>query len=228
MNVNKEENMRKLVMGMFVGVAGAALLLQGCSVFGVRDTPMPDYKVLTKANDGDVEVREYKEMMVAKTSVKAEYKDAQSIMFKRLANYIFGENSGDEEIGMTAPVIQEDTKKEGENIGMTAPVFQNKVGDTWEMTFVMPARYTMETLPKPVDPNITIELLPPKTTATLRFSGFLSEGNIEEHKRELRKWVEASTYKAVSSYRSAGYDAPFTIPFLRRNEILVDVVPKDQ
>ena len=216
--------MKKFVIGLTVGLAGVALLMQGCSVFGVRDTPMPDYEVIKKTEGKDIEVRQYKEMIVAKTSVKAEYKDAQSIMFKRLAGYIFGKNASDEEIGMTAPVIQKDSK-EGENIGMTAPVFQNKTGDTWEMTFVMPARYTMETIPKPVDPTVVLEKEPPKTTAALRFSGFLSEDNIEEHKAELKQWVRASGYKEVSAYRSAGYDAPFTIPFLRRNEVLVDVVP---
>lgn len=215
--------MKKIAIGMAIGLAGAALLTQGCSVFGVRNTPMPDYKVLAQAGDDNVEVRQYNEMIVAKTSVKGEYKESQSIMFRRLAKYIFGKNASDEEIGMTSPVIQKDAKKDGGSIGMTAPVFQNKQGDKWEMTFVMPARYTMETLPKPADSNITIEQLPPKTTAALRFSGFLSEDNVETRKKELKKWVQSNGYEEVSSYRSAGYDAPFTIPFLRRNEVLVDV-----
>lgn len=205
-----------------------AAFLPGCSVFGVRDTPQPDYQTIKKVKADDIEIRQYKPMLIAKTPVNS-MDDGTNSAFRRLANYIFGDNTTKTEIGMTSPVVRsKQGERDGEKIGMTAPVYRQQNTDgKWEMSFVMPSRYTMETIPKPVDPKITLEKVPARTVAVLRFSGFLSKSNVDEKTKELKKWVDQSQYRAISSYRNAGYDPPLTIPFLRRNEILVDVELKN-
>lgn len=205
-----------------------AALLPGCSVFGIRDTPQPDYQTVKSVKANDIEIRQYEPMLIAKTPVNGMDKGTNTA-FRRLANYIFGQNTTKTEIGMTAPVVRaKQDDRGGEKIGMTAPVYrQQNTNGQWEMSFVMPSRYTMETIPKPVDPKITLEKIPARTVAVLRFSGFLNKANVDEKTRVLKKWVERSPYRAVSSYRNAGYDPPLTIPFLRRNEILVDVALKN-
>ena len=205
-----------------------AAFLPGCSVFGIRDTPQPDYQTIKKVKADDIEIRQYEPMLVAKTPVTS-MDEGTNTAFRRLANYIFGQKTTKTEIGMTAPVVRSKQEaRDGEKIGMTAPVYRQQNTDgQWEMSFVMPSRYTMETIPKPVDSKITLEQVPARTVAVLRFSGFLNKENVDEKTRALKKWVAQSPYRAISSYRNAGYDPPLTIPFLRRNEILVDVALKD-
>ncbi|MEM1349702.1 MAG: heme-binding protein, partial [Myxococcota bacterium] len=194
------------------------LAASGCSVFGARDTPMPDYTVLSSSDEGSIEVRQYDEMIYATTRVEGapSYRKASNEGFRRLARYIFGDNVGEEDIGMTAPVVQE---QGGEDIGMTAPVVQNaeREGEVWVMSFIMPERYTMETLPKPVDPQVEVELVPGRTVAALRFSGRVDARRITEREEQLLKWVRANGYEAIREPQVARYDGPSTLPMFRRN-----------
>ena len=215
----------KIVLPLAAGI-GLGFLLIKSSVFGSRDTPEPDYTTIAKLGaEEEAEIRQYRPMILASTAVEAtSYKDASGKAFRRLADYIFGSNVQDEEIGMTAPVYQKAQARDGEEIGMTAPVFQNKKdGTQWVMSFVMPKRYTMETLPKPKDDAIDLEKVPAKTLAVLRFSGSLDEKLAAKKTRELEALLARSPWKPLSPARSAGYDPPFTIPFFRRNEVLIEV-----
>lgn len=121
---------------------------------------------------------------------------------------------------MTAPVIQQ---QKGEEIAMTAPVLQEQQEGKWVMTFVMPETFTLETIPIPEDPKIQINKVKGKKIAVLRYSGSLGNDAIKTRSKELQDWLNQNGYKSLSSPRSAGYDPPFTIPFLRRNEIHIDV-----
>jgi DNA gyrase inhibitor GyrI len=87
----------------------------------------------------------------------------------------------------------------------------------------MPAGFTLNTLPQPVDTLITIRQVRSKKVAVIRFSGFLAQENIEENAKNLPTWIDTKGYLALSSPRSAGYDPPWTIPFLRRNEVQIDI-----
>ena len=207
------------------GLVSVMAMLPGCSVFGVRTAPEPDYTVTHQVDSEPIEVRRYEETLVATTQVRADsYDKASRVGFRRLADYIFGENRSDEEIGMTAPVFQRMEPREGEEIGMTAPVLQSQEREgVWRMSFVMPARYTRQTLPEPMDPAIEIESLPAREVAVIRFRGRLRPENVEEAAEELRRWIQQSPYQATSAPRAAGYDPPYTLPPLRRNEVLIEV-----
>ena len=200
-------------------LGGITLALEaGCSTFGIRTVEQARYKVLSR--DGKFEIRQYADALVAETVVNADYREAQNIAFRRLAGYIFGKNKRREQIPMTAPVIQE---RASERIAMTAPVLQEKSEHGWRMTFVLPARYTLQTLPEPLDPDVVIRQQSGRRIAVLRYSGSLSEAAMNARAQELARWLVQKGLKAVSEPRLAGYDPPWTLPFLRRNEIHVDI-----
>ena len=194
------------------------VLLAGCSVFGIRTADEPKYQVLS--DYGHIQVRHYSAMIVAQTEVNADYKNSSSQGFQRLAGYIFGGNKKQQKIAMTAPVIQE---QEAENMAMTAPVIQQKSGSVWLMAFVLPKGYSVSTAPAPLDPAVVIQEIPGKKVAVIQYSGRLSELGIEEKSEELKNWLTKQGYQAISPSRSAAYDPPWTLPFLRRNEIHIDI-----
>jgi hypothetical protein len=194
------------------------LFLAGCSLFGIHSYEEAGYTV--QEDHGSIQIRQYKPLLVAQTEVAANYDDASGKAFRRLFNYISGENKKQQKIVMTAPVIRE---RQNEEITMTAPVFQQKSGQTWLMSFVLPSEYTMTTAPIPLDSSVAIKEQPSKKVAVLSYSGFLSEQGIEEKTHELTSWLAEKSYKSISSARSAGFDPPWTLPFLRRNEVHIDI-----
>lgn len=202
-----------------VAAAMISILFTGCTVFGIRTVEQARYTVLLE--DEGVEIRQYDDFIVAETIVEAEYDEASSIGFRRIAGYIFGKNKQKEKISMTAPVLQE--QEAGEKISMTAPVLQEKAGASWRMSFVMPAKYTMETLPQPIDPKVILKEVKGSKVAAIRYKGVLSEDNTAKKTKELQRWLEENDYRELSKPRSAGYDPPWTIPFLRRNEVHIDI-----
>jgi len=196
----------------------SSLLLAGCSVLGNRSAPEPPYTVLQ--SDGEYEVRRYEPMIVAETVLNGDYRSTSGKAFGKLSSYIFGSNRLNTEIGMTSPVLQERT---GEKIGMTAPVIQEKEGDAWAMSFVLPPEYTLENAPEPLDADVLLREIPGARVAVIRFSGLHAEKNIEKHAGRLLLWLNRQGYRAVSSPRAASYDPPWTIPFLRRNEVMITI-----
>ena len=125
----------------------------------------PTYQLT--ASTGAIEIRDYDPRLVATVAVSGPRKDAIRSGFKILADYIFGNNTTASNISMTAPVEQ----SQGEKISMTAPVEQQIDGMDWRITFTMPSQYTIDTLPKPMNQSIQIELVPAKTQAAITFSG---------------------------------------------------------
>ena len=204
-----------------------ALFTTGCSTFGIRNSEMPDYEVLMK--EGNKEIRYYEPYIVAKTTVQGEFKEAQSAAFRILAGYIFGANEKQQEISMTAPVVQKPAA-ERETIPMTAPVIQRPSEDGWVMTFMMPSNYTLEDLPNPIDKRVILEAVPARYTAALRYTWLGSKARNDEKAAELQAWLAGlKGYEPISPPMYAGYDPPWTLPFLRRNEIMIEVkmVPED-
>ena len=208
-------------MGFKVLTVLLSLTQVGCSIFGSRSEETPQYEVVLK--DGDKEIRRYRSYIVAKTEVQGEYKEAQNAAFRILADYIFGNNRAQAKIAMTAPVEQREAAT-SEKIAMTAPVEQTKSERGWVMTFMMPSKYTAETLPEPNDPRVQFEKIEAKMVAVIQYSGSRSEKANQEKADQLKSWVQTlKAYDIVSASRSAGYDPPWTLPPFRRNEMHFDV-----
>jgi len=178
-----------------------------------------EYTVIRQ--DGDIEIREYADAIIAETVVDDKFEDAGNRAFRKLFGYIGGDNRSQSEIAMTAPVSQE---KRSEKIAMTSPVGQQKSGDGWAVSFMMPASYTMETIPQPTDPSVVIRQIPAHRVAAIRYSGFWSEEKYQEHLEELNVWIKNENQEVAGQPVWARYNAPFTPWFMRRNEILIPVM----
>lgn len=168
------------------------------------------------------EVRRYEPMLVAETELDAQAEEPTTRAFKTLAAYIFGKNEKRRDIGMTAPVIT-DGKRARETIGMTAPVLVDQDAGPGRMAFVMPSRFTLETLPRPVADNISIREVPERLVAAISFSWYATTSRREQKARELLSMLERDGLTPKSAPVYAGYNPPFSVPFLMRHEILVEV-----
>lgn len=123
---------------------------------------------------------------------------------------------------MTAPVSQEAV---GEKIEMTAPVGQQRSGEKWQISFMMPASYTMQTIPRPVDPKVSLREVPARRMAVIRYSGFWSEEGYSRNKAMLESWIKEKGLETTGDPIWARYNAPFSLWFLRRNEVMIQLVP---
>ena len=184
----------------------------------VMATEEAKYAVLEK--DGHFELRQYEPCIVAETLVDGDFDEVGNAGFRRLFRYISGDNQTKLPISMTAPVTQE---MRSEKISMTAPVTQQKAGNDWSIAFVMPAEYTMDSLPTPNDGRITLREIPARLVAVITYSGTWSESRYEEHKAMLDMMMSKRKLKTAGEYIYARYNPPFTPWFLRRNEVLVPV-----
>jgi hypothetical protein len=184
-----------------------------------RGVKEPDYRIIEQKKD--YEIREYGSYVVAEVEIKGGYEDALNRGFNVLASYIFGNNLKKEEMEMTTPVTSE---PKPQKIGMTAPVTQEFSGENSVISFVMPTKYTLETLPVPNDRNISFRLIEPKKVAVKRKSGYASKEKMLRAQRELEDLLKKDGVKIVSDFRYAQYDPPFTPPFMRRNEVMVDIL----
>jgi len=176
------------------------------------------------------ELRAYKPMIIAETRVGGDMDDAGTAGFRVIANYIFGNNtpsdvpsdtsseSAKNKINMTAPVSM---KLESEKISMTAPVSMQAKNGQWLVHFVMPDKYTLSTLPKPNNPAVVIKEVPARNYAAIRFSGFAGPIKVDRKIAELMAWLKEKGITPISEPEMARYDAPWVLPFLRRNEIMI-------
>ena len=176
------------------------------------------YSVAKK--DNQFEIRDYAPHILAETVVEGTLEEAGNKAFNRLFRYISGDNRARNKVAMTAPVSQEST---GEKIKMTAPVEQQRVQERWAVSFMMPATYTLEALPAPDDPKVTLRQVPARRIAAVRYSGFWSEKNYLQNKLELESWIHEQGLTIAGDPVWARYNPPFTPWFLRRNEILIPV-----
>ncbi|MGF1500435.1 MAG: heme-binding protein [Paracoccaceae bacterium] len=198
----------------------AGLLAAGCSVFGGAAAPEPSYTVVRA--EPPFEIRDYPALTVVQTTVERGYDGAINQGFGRLFDYISGANSGSREIAMTAPVLTE-PETAGETIAMTAPVLTEESGAAWTTSFVLPEGMDLETAPQPTDPAVRLARIPPRRLAVVRFSGFFSEGNIAENRQRLAGWLAEQGAQVAGDWQAAGYNPPWTLPWGRRNEVLVPI-----
>jgi len=197
-----------------------AVALAGCSVVGIRaGTEEPVYALLATL-DGDVEIRRYEPRLAAQTTVSS---NNSSEAFRILAGYIFGKNKPADEIAMTAPV-EVRPQSEGEKIAMTAPVsVQEGDGDGMRMRFFLPSDLTLETAPRPLDDRINLVELPAQTIAVMAFTDFWGQRESGDAANRLLDVLRASPWTPTGPVVAYYYDPPWTIPFLRRNEVAVPV-----
>ena len=168
------------------------------------------------------ELRAYEPMIVAETRVSGTLDEASRAGFKIIAGYIFGDNTSsssvNDKISMTAPVSMQ---LQPEKINMTAPVSMQQNDGQWLVHFVMPEKYTLDTLPTPNNPAVKLRELPAHNYAVIRFSGFTGAIKVDKKITELMTWLRDKGIKPISEPEMARYNAPWSLPFMRRNEIMV-------
>jgi hypothetical protein len=192
----------------------ALLLVSGCSVFGIRSgTEEPHYTVIHQAEG--FEIRRYGPRVEMSTVLASDENEARYQGFRRLAGYIFGANKARAKIAMTAPVAQN-----AEKIAMTAPVAEARdAGGRWRIAFYAPSTYTLATMPIPDDPTVELRSVPGMTVAVRRFSGDRSPEAIARETQTLLRDMDGSGWRAHGESFAWFYDPPWTLPFLRRNEV---------
>lgn len=174
----------------------------------VKAIEKPDFTLIEQM--GDVEIRAYPDLIVARTLVDASFKRAGSQGFKRLGGYIFGDNQADEKIAMTAPVAQ--TLAED--------------GGYW-ISFYMPAAYDREQLPLPNDATVEIERLPAQTVAVMVYKGNWSQERFRDHEQQLRKLLaQSDSWQIDGEAIWARYNPPITPSFFRTNEVMIPVTKR--
>jgi effector-binding domain-containing protein len=184
------------------------LAMVGWSAWGLFSSRVEqaEYEVLKK--NKKYEIRKYPKHIVAQTVIKGDYMSAMSSGFRVVANYIFGGNAKKQSISMTAPVgISSDSTKE-ESI----------------ISFGMPKKYTLESLPVSNDGRVKIVEVPEKTFAVIRFGGYRSAGKLESMATKLKELLNKDGIRFYDSFSYAGYNAPWTPPWMMRNEVLIEII----
>ena len=182
----------------------------------------PKFNLIAKENA--FELRVYQPKIIAEVSIDADLSESSSKGFRLIADFIFGNNTsrlgGSEKISMTAPVS---VYEKSEQISMTAPLGVQEVKDGWKVYFVMPSKYTLDSLPKPNNSQVSIKQIPAKKFAVIRFSGLVDEEKMNKKVKDLNEWIVSRNLKPISNPELARYNPPWTLPFLRRNEVMVEV-----
>ena len=208
-----------------VTALAASVLVAGCSVFGDRSgTEEPTFDVV--AQIGAVEIRRYGARLAAETVIHADEATARNQGFRLLAGYIFGANRGAVTIAMTAPVAQQGAAQQqaGTNIAMTAPVSQARdATGACVIRFFLPREWTMATLPVPNDPAVRLVTVPSDTVAVLRFTGGRGPDAVAARQAELLRTLQGTPWRVSGPPLAWFYDPPWTLPWLRRNEVAVAV-----
>ena len=199
------------------------VILAGCSVFGESGVEDAPYTLLKSEQTQKIEVRNYESMVLVSSSISA---DGMNSAFRNLFRYITGDNEGSEEIAMTAPVFMDesDADSKGTDISMTAPVFMKEQSEQEIMSFVMPADFTIQSTPKPTNPDVWITEVKDYKVVVIKFSGLLSDSNVDAQTKILNSWITKNGYTAISEPIQAAYNGPFTIPWFRRNEVMIEVI----
>lgn len=207
--------MKKKNIGWFAVIL--VIVLIGLSGTIMSHVEQAKYKVIETYNN--IQIRDYAPMIVAEVETSGERKDAIKQGFKIIADYIFGNNIPAEKIAMTAPV----TQAQSEKIAMTAPVIQQADNDIWKVRFVMPEGYTLTSLPVPKNNAVKLKQIPEKRFVVIRFSGVADNAKLHQNELKLLAFMQDKNLKTTSVATYAFYNPPWTLPFLRRNEVMFEI-----
>ena len=223
--------MKKIMYIILLVIVAILLVWTAISYFLNRSIKTPEYTVVEKSEG--YEIRSYKPYLTAQVEVSGTYDEAINQGFRILADYIFGNNTKQTGIAMTAPVTEAESEKmamtapvvekESEVLAMTAPVVETGDNKKRIISFVMPFEYTLETLPKPNNPEVKIVPQEVRKVAALRFSWFRNADRVADKKQELLKSLERDSITPKGLPEYAGYNAPFTAPWLNRNEVMIEI-----
>ena len=176
-----------------------------CQVMAIEE---PNFKILV--DEGDLEIRSYDEYFVAETPVEGSFDTASRKGFRRVAGYIFGENKN--------------SNGRSEKIEMTAPVTVTPDDEGWVLHFVMPDKYTINQLPVPNNSSVSLKKIEAHLAGVIVFSGFTTDAKIQKKTEELMAWLKNQNFEIAGPQQIARYNDPFTLPWLRRNEIIFRVI----
>jgi len=165
----------------------------------------PDYTVIKK--DNEFEIRQYTNFLTATVETEGERDDAIGKGFRILFKYISGENKNKESISMTVPVMQKST---GVN--------------KWNVSFVVPKKFNLQNVPQPDNQSVKIINNPNLQVLVITFSGLFSDANIKENETKIRNYIKEKGLKIEEPPIYAGYNAPWTLWFLKRNEVLFKLI----
>lgn len=176
----------------------------------------PEYSVVATVNG--VEYRRYAPYLVAETHIEGieDRDEAANLGFRRLFRYISGENA-------VRMVTQDRGEQASTKISMTAPVWQAPQGGGWRIAFVVPKPYDETNVPAPTDPEVKIRRVPGRVTAVWQYSGRWTNQVVESNQAKLLDRLAESDVEPEGEVVTAYYNSPFTPPFLRRNEVMVEV-----
>jgi len=205
--------MKFALVAIFVSV-----FLSGCSVLGQRYGEEALYATLF--SDGDYEVRLYESLIIAQAASEGGYLQATRSGYKRLTDYVSGNNLAQQTVDVNPPMLVSGTKPK---IELTTPYYEEFLDGVWLTSVALPEQYTLATLPKPADEFITFEALPRMRIAVISFSGYRSERLITSKANQLLQWMSREQLIPASPARSAVFDAPLTLPGLRRHEIHISI-----
>jgi hypothetical protein len=185
-------------------------------------TAEPGYQVVRQL--GEIEIRQYEPYAVAEVLIDAPAGEAGNEGFRILAAYIFGKNKGERKLEMTAPVTQTPVPVPVK-LEMTAPVTMTPATGGFRVQFVLPKGVSAESAPAPLDPRVQLRNVPPLKMAVIRYTGFWSDANYNEHLKLLQEALRSADLHASGQPLYSRYDPPWTLWFMRRNEIWL---PLDQ
>ena len=184
----------------------------------------PDYSVIATVNG--IEYRRYAPYLVAETRVEGitDRDQAANVGFRRLFGYISDKNAvrlNEADFGGEAGSTK---------ISMTTPVWQSPEADGWTVAFVVPSIYDEDSVPTPASPEVTIRKVPGSISAVWRYSGRWTDEVVAANRAELMGRLAESGIRPDGEVVTAYYNSPFTLPFLRRNEVMVAVseVPESE
>lgn len=199
------------------------VVLLMASVTQARDEEQPRYQVLL--TEGDFQIRNYATYYVAETSFDKSKGESTGDAFRKLFGYISGDNKTSKKIEMTAPV---EVGERSQKIEMTAPVTIASSSSVKTMTFMVPSRFYPDDIPEPTNPQVKIRKVASQLRAVIQFSWFAGEEKQAEKSSELFKWIkQLKDYKVTGKPFYAGYNPPYSLPWLKTHEMMVKIVKLD-
>lgn len=183
---------------------GLVTRFEVASILGLKVENEPDYALIYR--EGDKELRQYRGFVLAKTKASGPYVSAIKRCYSRLTEYLGGENFGKIKLPFRTPI------------------FQQKESSEWSVAILLPDHLDLRSAPAPVNSNVSIQKIPPKKVAVIRYSMWNSPEKIKEKEIELRSWLsQQRDFASISPGRVAEYGPPLNLPLRRRHEVHIDV-----